>query len=47
MALSGGFPNSAWDCEAGEKQVAMIAQKVVDANQPKEERGRFVAFSDT
>jgi hypothetical protein len=32
--------------KTGKKQVAMIAQKVVDANQTHRQRGPFVAFAN-
>ena len=44
--FSAGVPDGPWNCETGEKQVAMIAQKVVDANQSKEQRRGFVALPD-
>jgi hypothetical protein len=33
--FSTGPAHSSWYCKARKKQVAMIAQKVVDANQPE------------
>jgi hypothetical protein len=33
-------------CKTGEKQVAMIAQKVCDANQTHGQRSPFIAFAD-
>ncbi|HWN09988.1 MAG TPA: hypothetical protein VNO50_12120 [Pyrinomonadaceae bacterium] len=44
--LFGAF-ESPGNRKTGEKQVAMIAQKVMDANHPKEQRRGLIALSDT
>ena len=46
LSSSAGFRHCAGDGEAREEQVAMIAQKIIDAKHAEHQRRRFIATPD-